>query len=236
MALPVINVPTYDVQIPSTKDKHTFRPFLVKEEKILLLALEDGGDEAIARAIKQIIHNCTFEKIEVEGLATFDLEYVFLRIRAKSVGEEAKVQVLCEDDGETYVEVDINLEEVEVDFPKGHTNEIKLSNDVGAVLSYPDMVEMYKSIQEGQTGIDYSISLITKAILQIVEGETVHERADFTDKELVEFLESLTSEQFGKLQQFFETMPRLSHSVEVTNPNTQKKNKVTLEGLNSFFV
>ena len=236
MALPVINVPTYEVQIPSTKDKHTFRPFLVKEEKILLLALEDGGDEAIARAIKQIIHNCTFVMIEVDGLATFDLEYVFLRIRAKSVGEEAKVQVLCEDDGETYVEVDINLEEVEVDFPKGHTNEIKLSNDVGAVLSYPDMVEMYKSIQEGQTGIDYSISLITKAILQIVEGETVHERADFTDKELVVFLESLTSEQFGKLQQFFETIPRLSHSVEVTNPNTQKKNKVTLEGLNSFFV
>ena len=112
MALPVINVPTYEVQIPSTKEKHTFRPFLVKEEKILLLALEDGGDESIARGIKQIIHNCTFEKVDVKSLATFDLEYVFLRIRAKSVGEVAKVQVLCEDDGETYVEVDLNLEEV----------------------------------------------------------------------------------------------------------------------------
>ena len=125
MALPVINVPTYEVPVPSTKDKITFRPFLVKEEKILLLALEDGGDEAIARAIKQIIHNCTFEKVDVDSLATFDLEFVFLRIRAKSVGEIAKVQVLCEDDGETFVEAEVPLEEIEVNFPKGHTNNIK---------------------------------------------------------------------------------------------------------------
>ena len=156
MALPVINVPTYSVTIPSTKKKETFRPFLVKEEKILLLALEDGGDEAIARAIKQIINNCTFEKVEVESLATFDLEYVFLRIRSKSVGETANVQVLCEDDGETYVEAQVDLEKVEVNFPKGHTNNIKITNDVGVILNYPDMAEMYKGIQEGQTAIDFS--------------------------------------------------------------------------------
>ena len=236
MALPVINVPTYSVTIPSTKKKETFRPFLVKEEKILLLALEDGGDETIARAIKQIINNCTFEKVEVESLATFDLEYVFLRIRSKSVGEIANVQVLCEDDGETYVEAQVDLEKVEVDFPKGHTNNIKITDDIGVILNYPDMAEMYKGIQEGQTAIDFSLEMMSKSIRQIFEGENVHERADFSDKELGEFLESLTTEQFGKLQNFFETMPRLSHTVEVTNPNTKKKNKVTLEGLNSFFV
>ena len=236
MALPVINVPTYEVQIPSTKEKHTFRPFLVKEEKILLLALEDGGDESIARGIKQIIHNCTFEKVDVKSLATFDLEYVFLRIRAKSVGEVAKVQVLCEDDGETYVEVDVNLEEVEVNFPKGHTNDIKLTDDVRVVFKYPDMVDMYKAITEEQTTIDYSIDLISAAVVQVLHGETVHKRADFTHEEMIAFLESLTTAQFAELQKFFETMPRLSHDLVVTNPNTKKKNKTTLEGLNSFFV
>ena len=236
MALPVINVPTYEVPVPSTKDKITFRPFLVKEEKILLLALEDGGDEAIARAIKQIIHNCTFEKVDVDSLATFDLEFVFLRIRAKSVGEMAKVQVLCEDDGETFVEAEVPLEEIEVNFPKGHTNNIKLTDDIGVILNYPDMAELYKGMEEGQTTIDFSLDMISKSIQQVFDGETVHERADFSDKELITFLESLTSAQFTKLQDFFETMPRLAYEVTVTNPNTKKKNKVTLEGLNSFFV
>ena len=236
MALPVINVPTYSVKIPSTKEDVTFRPFLVKEEKILLLALEEGGDDSIARAIKQIINNCTFEKVNVESLATFDLEFMFLRIRAKSVGEIAKIQVLCEDDGETYTEVEVPLEKVKVDFPKGHTSTIKLNEDVGVVFKYPDMAVMYKGIEEDQSTIDFSLEIIKKAINQIYEGETVHERADFSDKELGDFLESLTSEQFTKLQEFFETMPRLSYSTEVINPNTKKKNKVTLEGLNSFFV
>ena len=236
MALPVINVPTYSVKIPSTKEDVTFRPFLVKEEKILLLALEEGSEDAIARGIKQIINNCTFEKVEVESLATFDLEYAFLRIRAKSVGEVATVQVLCEDDGETYVDVEVPLEKVEVHFPEGHTNNIKLTEDIGVTLDYLDMVEMYKARGEDESAIDFSLGIIKKSIKQIYEGETVHERADFNDQELGDFLESLTSEQFTKLQDFFETMPRLSHTMTVTNPNTKKKNKITLEGLNSFFV
>ena len=236
MALPVINVPTYKANIPSTKEEITFRPFLVKEEKILLLALEDGGDASIAGAIKQIIHNCTFEQVDVTRLATFDLEYVFLRIRAKSVGEVAKVQVLCEDDGETYVEAEVPLDKVKVNFPEGHTNQIKLTDEVGVLMSYPDMNEMYKGIEEGQNTIDFSLDLIKVAIAQVYEGEIVHERTDFTDEELGDFLESLTSEQFASIQNFFETMPRLSHTVTVTNPNTKKKNKIKLEGLNSFFV
>ena len=236
MALPVINVPTYKANIPSTKEEITFRPFLVKEEKILLLALEDGGDASIAGAIKQIIHNCTFEQVDVTRLATFDLEYVFLRIRAKSVGEVAKVQVLCEDDGETYVEAEVPLDKVKVNFPEGHTNQIKLTDEVGVLMSYPDMNEMYKGIEEGQNTIDFSLVLIKVAIAQVYEGEIVLERTDFTDGELGDFLESLTSEQFASIQNFFETMPRLSHTVTVTNPNTKKKNKIKLEGLNSFFV
>ena len=159
-----------------------------------------------------------------------------MRIRAKSVGETAKVQVLCEDDGETYVEADVDLEKVEVNFPEGHTNNIKLTDDVGVILSYPDMTEMYKGMEEGQTTIDFSVTLIRTAVEQVFDGETVHERADFTEDELTTFLESLTSQQFAQLQNFFETMPRLSHQVTVTNPNTKKKNKITLEGLNSFFV
>ena len=236
MALPVINVPTYKAKIPSTEEEVTFRPFLVKEEKILLLALEDGGDDSIAQAIKQIINNCTFEKIEPDKLATFDLEYVFLRIRAKSVGEMAKVQVLCEDDGETYVEVEVPLEKIEVEFPKGHTNKITLTDDIGVTMSYLDMTDMYRGMEEGQNAIDFSMGLIKKSIGQVTEGEVVHERADFSDKDLDTFLESLTTDQFSNLQNFFETMPRLSHTVTVTNPNTKKKSKVTLEGINSFFV
>ena len=236
MALPVINVPTYSVAVPSTKEKITFRPFLVKEEKILLLALEEGSDDAIARGIKQIIHNCTFDQVDVEELATFDLEFVFLRIRSKSVGEKATINVLCEDDGETYVETEVDLEKIEVTFPEGHTNNIKLTDEVGVVMNYPDIADMYRGIGEGETAIDFSMGLIKSSLQQIFDGEIVHERIDFTDDELVTFLESLTSEQFGKLQQFYETMPRLSHTVTVTNPNTKKKNKVTLEGLNSFFV
>ena len=236
MALPVINVPTYKANIPSTKEEITFRPFLVKEEKILLLALEDGGDDSIAGAIKQIIHNCTFEQVDVNRLATFDLEYVFLRIRAKSVGEVAKVQVLCEDDGETYVEAEVPLDKVKVDFPEGHTNQIQLTDEIGVMMAYPDMNDMYRGMEEGQNSIDFSVGLIKTAVAQIFEGETVHEKADFGEDELTEFLESLTSDQFQSLQNFFETMPRLSHTVTVTNPNTKKKNKVTLEGLNSFFV
>ena len=236
MALPVINVPTYSVKLPSNKEEITFRPFLVKEEKILLLALEEGQDEAIAGAIKQIIHNCTFEQIDVNAIATFDLEYIFLRIRAKSVGETASIQVLCEDDGETYVETEVSLEEVEVTFPEGHTNNIKLTDDVGVIMNYPALENMYTGIKENQNSIDYSVQIIKSAIHQIYEGETVHEQADFGDEELTTFIESLTSDQFAELQKFFETMPRLSHTVTVTNPNTKKKNNVTLEGLNSFFV
>ena len=236
MTLPTINVPTYELKIPSTKEKIKFRPFLVKEEKILLLALESGEDATISIALKQIVNNCTFEKLVLDDLALFDLEYLFLRVRAKSVGEVAHIRVMCPDDGETYVEVDVPLEEIEVDFPDEHTSDIKLTDTVGVTMGYPQFEDYYKEFDENETSIDYSMKLIRKSIKNIYEGEDKHEKVDFNDKELTGFLESLNTDQFTKLQNFFSTMPRLKYDVEVTNPKTEVKSTVTLEGLNSFFV
>ena len=236
MTLQTINVPTYELKIPSTKEKIKFRPFLVKEEKILLLALESGEDATISIALKQIVNNCTFEKLVLDDLALFDLEYLFLRIRAKSVGEVAHIRVMCPDDGETYVEVDVPLEEIEVDFPDEHTNDIKITDTVGVTMGYPQFEDYYKEFDENETSIDYSMNLIRKSIKNIYEGEDIHEKVDFNDKELTGFLESLNTDQFTKLQNFFSTMPRLKYDVEVTNPKTEVKSTVTLEGLNSFFV
>ena len=236
MTLPTINVPTYELKIPSTKEKIKFRPFLVKEEKILLLALESGEDATISIALKQIVNNCTFEKLVLDDLALFDLEYLFLRVRAKSVGEVAHIRVMCPDDGETYVEVDVPLEEIEVDFPDEHTNDIKITDTVGVTMGYPQFEDYYKEFDENETSIDYSMNLIRKSIKNIYEGEDIHEKVDFNDKELTGFLESLNTDQFTKLQNFFSTMPRLKYDVEVTNPKTEVKSTVTLEGLNSFFV
>ena len=236
MTLPTINVPMYELKIPSTKEKIKFRPFLVKEEKILLLALESGDDKTISSALKQIVNNCTNEKLELDDLALFDLEYLFLRIRAKSVGETAHIRVLCPDDGETYVEVDVPLEEIEVDFPKEHTNDIKLTDKIGVTMAYPQFEDYYKEFDENQTTIDYSMNLISKSIKNIYEDETVHEKVDFNDEELTNFLESLNTDQFTSLQNFFSTMPKLKYDAKVTNPNTKVKSTVTLEGLNSFFV
>ena len=236
MTLPTINVPTYELKIPSTKEKIKFRPFLVKEEKILLLALESGEDATISIALKQIVNNCTFEKLVLDDLALFDLEYLFLRVRAKSVGEVAHIRVMCPDDGETYVEVDVPLEEIEVDFPDEHTSDIKLTDTVGVTLGYPQFEDYYKEFDENETSIDYSMNLIRKSIKNIYEGEEIHEKIDFNDEELTSFLESLNTDQFTKLQNFFSTMPRLKYDVEVTNPKTEVKSTVTLEGLNSFFV
>ena len=236
MTLPTINVPTYELKIPSTKEKIKFRPFLVKEEKILLLALESGEDATISIALKQIVNNCTFEKLVLDDLALFDLEYLFLRIRAKSVGEVAHIRVMCPDDGETYVEVDVPLEEIEVNFPDEHTNDIKITDTVGVTMGYPQFEDYYKEFDENETSIDYSMNLIRKSIKNIYEGEDIHEKVDFNDKELTGFLESLNTDQFTKLQNFFSTMPRLKYDVEVTNPKTEVKSTVTLEGLNSFFV
>jgi len=233
MTLPTMNIPTYELEVPSTKKKLAYRPFLVKEEKILLMAMEEDKESQLNRALKQVVNNCTFEKIKVDKLPLFDLEYIFLRIRAKSVGEVTKLSILCQDDGETYVPVELDLEEIEVEFQEGHTTKIELTEDVGIIMSYPTFEFLDLNIADAD--VNTLFNLIGNSIHQIYEGETVHERADFNKKELKTFLESLTSEQFKKVQNFFETMPRLRHTIEIENPKTKVMNSVILEGLQAFF-
>ena len=233
MTLPVINTPTYELEVPSTKEKLTYRPFLVKEEKILLLAMEEEENAHLNKALKQVVHNCTFQKIDVGKLPLFDLEYIFLRIRAKSVGEVAKIQVLCEDDGETYVPIEVDLESIEVEFQEDHTTKIELTDEIGIEMGYPTFE--FLNFKADQTEVNQLFDIIGSSIERVYEGETVYEKADFSKKDLKVFLESLTSEQFLKVQKFFETMPRLRHKIEVVNPKTKKKNEITLEGLQAFF-
>jgi hypothetical protein len=197
------------------------------------MAMEEDKEAQLNRALKQVVNNCTFEKIKVDKLPLFDLEYIFLRIRAKSVGEVTKLSLLCQDDGETYVPVEIDLEEIEVEFQEGHTTKIELTEDVGIIMSYPTFEFLDLNIADAD--VNTLFNLIGNSIHQIYEGETVHERADFNKKELKTFLESLTSEQFKKVQNFFETMPRLRHTIEIENPKTKVMNNVTLEGLQAFF-
>ena len=233
MTLPVINTPTYELVVPSTKETLVYRPFLVKEEKILLMAMEEEKDSQLNRALKQVVNNCTFEKVDVGKLPLFDLEYIFLRIRAKSVGEVAKIQVLCEDDGETYVPVEIDLETIEVEFQEDHTTKIELTDEIGIEMGYPTFE--FLNFKADETEVNQLFDIIGSSIERVYEGETVYEKADFSKKDLKVFLESLTSEQFLKVQKFFETMPRLRHKIEVTNPKTKKVNEITLEGLQAFF-
>ena len=233
MTLPVINTPTYELVVPSTKDKLVYRPFLVKEEKILLMAMEEEKDTQLNRALKQVVNNCTFEKVDVGKLPLFDLEYIFLRIRAKSVGEVAKIQVLCEDDGETYVPVEVDLETIEVEFQEDHSTTIELNDEISIEMGYPTFE--FLNFKADQTEVNQLFDIIGSSIERVYEGETVYEKADFSKKDLKVFLESLTSEQFLKVQKFFETMPRLRHKIEVVNPKTKKKNEITLEGLQAFF-
>ena len=233
MTLPVINTPTYELVVPSTKETLVYRPFLVKEEKILLMAMEEEKDTQLNRALKQVVNNCTFEKLDVGKLPLFDLEYIFLRIRAKSVGEVAKIQVLCEDDGETYVPVEIDLESIEVEFQEDHTTKIDLTDEIGIEMGYPTFE--FLNFKADQTEVNQLFDIIGSSIERVYEGETVYEKADFSKKDLKVFLESLTSEQFLRVQKFFETMPRLRHKLEVTNPKTKKVNEITLEGLQAFF-
>lgn len=232
MSLPVINTPTYELEIPSTKEKLVYRPFLVKEEKILLVAMEEEDESQMIRAVRQIVQNCTFEEVDSSTLPMFDLEYIFLRIRAKSVGEVATVNLLCSDDKETYVKVDIPLDEVTVKFDKEHKSLIDLTDSIKIQMLYPT----FEQIQMlGDANTDDVFKLINACVQRIYHGEEIHERADFTDRDLDTFLDSLNTEQFTDIQKFFTTMPKLTYDVKFTNPKTKKKLTTTLEGMQSFF-
>jgi len=236
MALPKLNTPTYELEVPSTDDKIKYRPFLVKEEKILLMAMESGKNEDIVQAVKDIVLACTFDKLDVSNLPMFDVEYIFLNIRAKSVGEISKLKLLAPDDKKTYVDTEVNLTEVKVQVDDNHTNKIELENDMGIIMTYPTIDSFMETGIQTVTASNM-LDIISSCILQIYEkkGEKVYNSKDQTKKELTEFIESMNTKQFKQVQVFFDTMPKLKHTIKITNPKTKKTSDVTLSGLNDFF-
>ena len=238
MSLPKIATPTYELEIPSTKKKIKYRPFLVKEEKILLLAMETNDPKEIAESVKNVINNCIINRgVKVEALPTFDIEYLFLNIRGKSVGEEVEVMVTCPDDEETQVPMVINLDEIKVVQNPKHNRDIKLDDELTLRMKYPSLNEFVKSnfSNEEDMSIDDTFGMITGCIEQIYSEEESWASSDSTPKELREFLEQLTSTQFKEIETFFETMPKLAHTITIKNPKTGVESDVTLEGLTSFF-
>lgn len=238
MPLPTIATPTYELELPSTGKSIKYRPFLVKEEKLLVLALETEDTKEISNAIKAVLKNCIQTKgIKVEALPTFDIEYLFLNIRGKSVGEEIQVNLIAPDDGETSVPVTINIDEIQVQKKEDHTNKIKLDENLMMEMKYPSLDQFIKNNfdMSGNVGVDQSFDLIASCVDKIYNEEEVWVAADVTKKELVEFLEQMNSIQFKQIEKFFETMPKLSHEITFTNPKTKVESTVVLEGLSSFF-
>jgi len=238
MPLPQIVTPSYELTLPSTEQKIDFRPFLVKEEKLLVLAMETEDTKEITKAVKSVIKNCIQTKgIKVEDLPTFDIEYLFLNIRGKSVGEEVEVNIICPDDNETQVPVSIDLEEIQVKKDPKHSNKIKVDDSIMIEMKYPSLEQFVKSNFDlkGGSQMDQSFELIASCIDKIYTAEEVWAAEDCTKQEIVDFLESMNSTQFKGIESFFETMPKLSHEIKVKNPKTGKSSMVVLEGLASFF-
>ena len=238
MALPIANVAKYELTLPSQQKKVHYRPFLVKEEKILLMAMESGESKEMITAIKEIVKSCTFNEMNAEDHPMFDIEYVFLQIRAKSVGEIAKLKVLCPDDGETYGDVDVDLSKIEVMVDDDHSNNIMIDEDrkLGVTMKYPSLKDIDGDTLTGEVNIEKTYKMIENSIESIYEGETVHMAKDLEKNELTEFLDNLSADQMKKLTAFYNSMPRLEHKVMVKNPKTEVESEVTLKGLASFFV
>jgi hypothetical protein len=235
MPLPKLVAPTYELELPSTGQKIKYRPFLVKEEKILLLAMESEDEKQMINAVKAILKNCIQTKLKVDDLAVFDIEYLFLNIRAKSVGEEIELNITCPDDGETVVPVTLNVEDIQIKKSDDHERIISLTDSISLVMKYPSMEMFVQNNFTGNMKSEDVFDLATSCIDQVIEGEDVFEVKSFSKKEIDEFLDSLDTSQFLKVQKFFETMPKLSHTVTIMNPNTKKENEVVIEGLASFF-
>lgn len=235
MPLPKLVTPEYELTLPTTKETIKYRPFLVKEEKILIMAMETEDQKQMINAVKTIIKNCTTLKRKVDDLPTFEIEYIFLKIRSKSVGEISSIILTCPDDGETEVTVDVNLDEIEVDIPEGHESKIVIDEKVGVVMKYPSLDTFVKSNFTTDASAETAFDLTASCIEQVFTDEEVWETKDVPKKEIMEFIESMDNKQFQKIQKFFETMPKLEKVVKVTNPNTGVESEVKIEGLASFF-
>jgi len=236
MALPKLTTPTYELEIPSTDEKIKYRPFLVKEEKILMMALESKSSGDITQAVKDIVSECTFNKVNIDLMPMFDVEYIFLNIRSKSVGEVSKLKILCPDDKKTYADVELDLNEVNVQVGEAHTNKIELGNGTGMIMKYPS-IDSFKDSGIRDINASNMLEVISTCILQIYEeeGKKVYDPKDQTQKELTDFIEQLNTKQFKDVQKFFDTMPKLKHEITVKNPKTKVESKITLSGLNDFF-
>jgi hypothetical protein len=236
MALPKLDIPIYELVVPSTDEKIKYRPFLIKEEKILLIAMESGENEDVIQAVKQIVSECTFNTLKLGDMPMFDVEYIFLQIRSKSVGEVSKLKVLCKDDGKTYANVEVDLTEIEVQVNDDHTNKIELTDEMGVIMKYPT-IDSFSTAGISDITAENMLDVIVACIDKIYDkkGEGVYDSKDSTKKELMDFVEQMNTTQFQDVQAFFDSMPKLRHEITVKNPKTKKESKVTLTGLNDFF-
>ena len=236
MALPKVGYPTYELELPSTGKTVKYRPFLVKEEKVLLLALESEDEKQIRQAVKDLIKNCVLSRIKVDQLPIFDLEYLFLNIRGASIGESLSLTVTCQDDNETKVDVKVSINDIQVFKPEGHSTKIEFDDTFGVVMTYPSMQRFIDlDFLQKDLNTEEVFELIAESIEQIYQGEDVYDTTTTSKKEFREFVDSLTTKQFEAIQQFYETSPKLRHTFKVTNPKTGVESEYTLEGLQSFF-
>ena len=233
MALPKLNTLTYELTLPSTGEQLTYRPFLVKEQKALMIAQESEDDKLIEKTFAQIIDACTFGEIDAYTMPMFDIEYVFLQLRGKSVGEKVKLNLLCPDDEKTRVDVEINLEDIGIQMMEEHTNIIQLTDDISVIMKYPTLSDMSGFGDAGE--VTSVFTMMKRCINEIHDKETIYNKIDISEKDLDEFIDSMSTENFENFSAFFETMPKLQHMVTVKNPKTKKKNEVLIEGLQSFF-
>ena len=233
MALPKLNTVTYELELPSTGEKLKYRPFLVKEQKALMIAQESEDNKTLENTFAQILNDCVLDDIDPYVMPMFDIEYIFLRIRGKSVGEKVKLNVLCPDDKKTRVDVEIDLEKVNVQMDEDHTNIINLTKDIKLIMKYPCLKDMSVFGEGAETSNLFD--MVKRCVHEIHDGDTVYNKVDISEKELDEFIDSMSTENFEQVSKFFNTMPKLLHEIEVKNPKTKKKNKIPIEGLQSFF-
>ena len=233
MALPKVNTPNYDLELPSNGEKIKYRPFLVKEQKILMMAQETKSESEIADAMGQLVSSCTYGKVDASIAPMFDIEYVFLKIRSKSVGSKVDVSVTCPDDSKTRVDVKIDLDEIEVNMLDEHTNEVQINEKVKIIFRYPILNDM-QNLKDNATDVERVFHILEKCITSIEFGDDVYQRSDMSEKDINEFIDELTGTQFEKLVDFFGSMPKLRHVIKVKNPKTKKESEVVLEGLESF--
>ena len=234
MALPKLDTPTYSLVLPSTGQEIKYRPFLVKEQKLLMMAQESKEQTNIAETMSNVISSCTFNTVDTQQTPLFDIEYIFLKVRSKSVGETQEIRVLCPDDGETYGNVTVNLDEIEVQMTEGHTNEINLTDKIKIIMKYPQLKDMRGLDSIDTTQMEQIFAVMKHCVWEVHDGDKVYNRVDITDKDIEDFIDSFDNQQLESILNFFTTMPKLRHAVKVTNPKTKVESELVLEGLESF--